>query len=365
MKAFWPILFLATCLSTSCQPGNDKNEQEATTAVASGRTKEANSTPRINCFAYHRFGNATYPSTNISLERFEGHLQFLKNNGYTVLPLGDALERMEEGHQGEKLAALTIDDGYSSVLSGALPLLEEYGYKATIFICTDQVGKGNSLSWKALQDLQQKGHEIGHHSHSHEHFLDHPPEEIAEAFEEDLRQGEALFREQLGKVPDLYAYPYGEYTSSMQEVLREYDYRAAAAQRSGVIGPESDRFALPRFPMAAQYGRVEKFREKASMHPLGVTREDPADVILRDRKPPTLRITVEEPAINPNGLQCFVDGRQDCSLTVVKEDPLVLEVKATRDLTDRRTLYTITAPSRDGTVWHWYSHLWVRPGQPE
>ncbi|MCF8025906.1 MAG: hypothetical protein K9K82_10520 [Desulfobacteraceae bacterium] len=45
----------------------------------------------------------------------------------------------------------------------------------------------------------------------------------------------------------------------------------------------------------------------------------------------------------------------------LKNKELVVEVRADDALTSRRALYTLTAPSKDGSEWSWYSHSWVIP----
>ena len=46
---------------------------------------------------YHRFGEARYPSTNISIEMFEEHLALLTNGDYTILPLPKIVETLKSG----------------------------------------------------------------------------------------------------------------------------------------------------------------------------------------------------------------------------------------------------------------------------
>ena len=36
---------------------------------------------------YHRFGESRYPTTNVSIEQFESHLEFIAQGDYTVAPL--------------------------------------------------------------------------------------------------------------------------------------------------------------------------------------------------------------------------------------------------------------------------------------
>ncbi|MDZ7777882.1 MAG: hypothetical protein U5L09_20845 [Bacteroidales bacterium] len=56
----------------------------------------------MSVFAYHRFGDDRYPSTNISEEVFEEQLKYLETNNYTVLTLRAASDRMKEGTLPEK-----------------------------------------------------------------------------------------------------------------------------------------------------------------------------------------------------------------------------------------------------------------------
>jgi peptidoglycan/xylan/chitin deacetylase (PgdA/CDA1 family) len=314
----------------------------------------------INSFVYHRFGNSRYPSTNISMETFKEHLQFLKENNYRVITLGEAAELLDSpGEIPQKTAVLTVDDGYKSFITHAVPLLEQYGYKATIFVCTKYVGRSGYLSWSDIRSLRKKGYEFGNHSHSHEHFLNLSDAETRRGFKEDLSRSEDLFHRHLGYQPDLYCYPYGEYNPDMQEILKNRGYKAAAAQKSGVIYTGSDLYALPRFPMTSAYGKIEKFRSKARMKALPVIKEKPRNPEIKGKNPPKLTLRIDPSAINIRALQCFVNGRKNCKTTRRRDNELIIEAESKDKLNTRRTLYTITAPSKDGTRWYWYSHLWV------
>lgn len=360
-----PLLFIliCTCQSATEEKRADSDEGENAPLKAEQQKDKG----IIRCFAYHRFGDDRYPSTNISLDRFEAHLNFLEENDYSVLTLGKAMDRMnsKEGLPG-RTAVLTMDDGYKSVKTGALPLLEKYGFPATIFVCTEYVGGKNNLSWDELKELQKKGFEIGNHSHSHAHFLNEEGDERERRFQEDLEESEAQFKENMGMEPEVYAYPYGEYSSELEEILEEEGYDAGVAQNSGVIHSGSDRYSLPRFPMTSHYGKIEKFKEKARMHPLRVSKVSPKGPIVKGAKAPELMLELENDGLNPDAFQCFVDGSDACEMKIEKEgERIQLKAQSSKEITDRRTLYTITAPSKDGEQWHWYSHLWVRPDKGE
>jgi len=315
----------------------------------------------INAFIYHRFGNEKYPSTNINMQTFRQQLEYLHENNYRVLTFGEAVDMLgSEAGIPEKTAVLTVDDGYKSFRSEAVPLLEQYGYKATIFVCTDYVGRSGYLSWEDIRSLRKKGYEFGNHSHSHAHFLNGSDAETRERFLADLNQSEKIFKQELGSKPSLYCYPYGEYNPDMQQILQDRGYQAAAAQKSGVISPDSDLFALPRFPMTSYYGEIKKFRSKAQMKALPVMKVEPLDPEIKGVNPPQMTLHIDASKINTNAIQCFVNGQRNCEISREKEDSrLILKVQAKQPLETRRSKYTITAPSRSGSPWYWYSHLWV------
>jgi len=318
-------------------------------------------TKSVPCFAYHRFGDNRYPSTNIPLDVFESQLQYLSRNDYVVLTLGQTLARIRSGEGiADKSVVLTVDDGYASFLSGAMPLLREYGFSATLFVQTGNVDDPGYLGWNELRRLQSKGIEIGNHSASHAHFLNMSKDRRLERFRKDVRQAQQKFASELGEAPDLFSYPFGEYTPGMQEVIRDMGFTAAAAQKSGVMHAGGDCYALPRFPMGGPYATLDGFRSKAGMRPLKVRREEPESPIVTTN-PPTLTLDLEAKPVDLSQVQCFVAGSRDCSIKRNKEDPSRIRVQAGRKLTQRRTLYTITAPSSKGSRWHWYSYLWVRP----
>lgn len=315
----------------------------------------------INCFVYHRFGDDRYPSTNISVENFRKHLDYLNKNEYNVVTFGEAVDYLKcDSPVPEKTVCLTVDDGYHSFYENALPLLKEFNYPATLFINTKQFGTGDFLSIPELKELMNAGIELGNHSHSHAHFVNFSATMRQDTFRKDLEKSQKLFLEKLGITPEVFAYPYGEYTPDMQKILRENGYKAAAAQKSGVISEYSDLFALPRFPMAAGFVQLENFIRKTKMKSLPVKTVNQNNPLLENDNTPTLLLKLFEPnKINVDQLQCFVGGQRDCELSYNAEQQII-QVQSKSPLRARRTLYTITAPGKLGSGnWYWYSYLWI------
>ena len=100
---------------------------------------------------YHHFGESQHPSTNIRIEQFEQHLQFLEKNDFKVLPLDDALQAIQNNKPlAEKIVVITMDDAYRSVYSEAYPRLKQRGWPFTVFVSSDYIDKGysNYISWQ-------------------------------------------------------------------------------------------------------------------------------------------------------------------------------------------------------------------------
>ncbi|RMF44996.1 MAG: hypothetical protein D6751_08040 [Deltaproteobacteria bacterium] len=319
---------------------------------------------RANLFIYHRFNEPRYASTNIDLETFREHLEVLKKKGARVVRLGEVVHRLLQGGLGnETFVSLTVDDGFRSFLR-AFELLRQYGYPVTLFVNTDAVGGASYLSWEELATLHGQGVEIGGHTASHPHMVNRRDGETREAWLErlktDLRRSREAFRQHLGFVPDLFAYPYGEYDFDVQSLVRQFGFRAAVAQQSGVVHDASDLFALPRFPMGGPYASVASFREKLAMRPLKVLSARPASPVLSGENPPVLELVVDAGNLIAEQLTCYVSGQGRGVVEWLDRAEGRLRITAREPLRGRRGKYTLTAPGRAGG-WHWYSHLWIRP----
>ncbi len=320
-----------------------------------------NSNAVIIGLLYHRFDEEEYPSTSISGSLFEDHLQYIIDSDIEVIRMGEVVNKLSDPSGTSRYVTITIDDAFRSFYESGFPLLKEYGLKATLFMNTETVGSGDYLNWEEIRELANYGIEIGNHSHSHEYFLNLPDSTRRFLFEQDVKKAQQEIEYHTGTKPVVFAYPYGEYDTLMQEVIRKMKFYSACAQNSGVISKYSDRFALPRFPMTDFYGQMEGFKEKISMDPLPVKQSIPHTTRVTEN-PPGLILYLDDNDLDLERVQCFIQG-SDCDLSIKFNPSPVIEIKALKPLTDRRHLYTITVPSESSGRWHWYSHQWVFPGR--
>lgn len=177
---------------------------------------------RHTVLAYHAVGRCpsdgrVHQCVCTSPVMFARQMEYLARRR-TVVPL-DALVtgRLESR---KPAVAITFDDGYRNVLTTALPVLQRYGFPATVFVPTRWIGDRNQ--WDASTDcfpldlldegelrfLEQQGLTIESHGHAH---LDLETADQA-AVGNDLETSFARLAELLGRKPRHVAYPYGHHT---------------------------------------------------------------------------------------------------------------------------------------------------------
>ena len=84
---------------------------------------------------YHHFDTECFDSTVVSPERFREQMTALRDAGYQAVTIPQIIDYVEnETPLPEKPVLITMDDGYTSNLVNAAPVLEELGLRATVFV---------------------------------------------------------------------------------------------------------------------------------------------------------------------------------------------------------------------------------------
>ncbi len=97
-------------------------------------------TQRLMILCYHGISldeeHMWRPETYISPKLFGERLELLSRSGYSVLPLGEAVERLYRKDLPPRSVAITFDDGTYDFYVHAFPLLKKYGFPATVYQTT-------------------------------------------------------------------------------------------------------------------------------------------------------------------------------------------------------------------------------------
>ncbi|WP_317929984.1 polysaccharide deacetylase family protein [Halioxenophilus sp. WMMB6] len=265
-----------------------------------------------------------------------------------------------------KLAAITFDDGYKSVLTNAAPLLKRHDLPFTVFVNPSLVGSKGYLTWQELALLQKQGAIIANHTLSHPHLIRQNSGESEADWllrvDSEVRRAEEIILDKLGVSVKQLAYPYGEYNSAIETLLAKAGY-SAFAQHSGAVGIYSQLQAIPRFPFGGRYAENDSFIDKFNSLPmplLGVVASSEFGSPLID---PLLPAGVEKPTLTltlsqPLQLTCFATGQGAIPVAYPAQTQAVAQAGST--LPVGRSRYNCTAASTVPGRFYWYSHPFFR-----
>ena len=306
---------------------------------------------------YHRFGESDYPSTNIAIDQFEAHIRELQEDGYSVLPIPEILESLRRGRPlPDRTVGLTIDDAYLSVYREGWPRLRKAGFPFTLFVATDPIDHRLStyMRWAHIREMAAAGVTIGSQTASHLHMAGADAARNAR----DLAKSNARFAAELGRRPQLFAYPYGEASMAVEALVREDGFSAAFGQHSGVIGGTGNFFFLPRFAMNEKYGDLTRFRRAANALALPVKDLTPADHLITGTNPPLMGFTVKPGIRGLDRLSCFAshEGRT----RVERLGEFRFEVRVATPFPRGRTRLNCTLPAA-ANRWHWLGRQFYVP----
>ncbi|NQV79324.1 MAG: polysaccharide deacetylase family protein [Alphaproteobacteria bacterium] len=301
---------------------------------------------------YHRFGEADYPSTNIQVAQIDAHLEMLREGGFTILPLPDIVAAFERGETlPDRTIAITIDDAFRSIYDVAWPKFQAAGVPFTVFVATDLVDRGHSnyMTWDQIRVLHSAGVTIGNHSVSHPHM---PDQDLA-VVRREIETAQKRLTEELGEAPTLFAYPYGEASQAIAEMVGEMGFKAALGQHSAVAFAAHDRYYMPRFALNENFGAPDRFDLIVNALPLPVSDVTPADPMLRVNPPP-FGFTVAPPAENLASINCFAFAQGSAiDLTLQQLGGTRIEVRFAQALPPGRARINCTMPAEDGR-WRWF-----------
>ncbi len=110
---------------------------------------------QLNILCYHGFSfvdeHLFRPKLFMQPSTLRRRMQFLRDHGFTVTPLGEALEKLRDGRLADREIAITLDDGFRSVGALAMPIFEEFGFPVTLYVTTYYVDRPNPIFRLVLQ----------------------------------------------------------------------------------------------------------------------------------------------------------------------------------------------------------------------
>ena len=188
--------------------------------------------------------------TRITPNGFRKVIDYLKREGYQTVSMSVLFG--EKADIPSKPIAITFDDSYESLYSNALPILQEAGYTATVFVVSGYVGTLNSwdvnlgwitfrhLDWSQLDGLRRASFEIGSHTVHHPDLT----RITAEKLKSELGDSKKVIEDKLGIPIRMISFPFGRYNERVLDTMRECGYERGAG--FWLRKPEDKRFVFER-----------------------------------------------------------------------------------------------------------------------
>ncbi|PLT35137.1 polysaccharide deacetylase family protein [Bacillus sp. V5-8f] len=179
----------------------------------------------------------------VTPDNFEKQMQYLKNQGYTLL----TFERWNEISRVDKPIFVTFDDGYKNNENAfhIFRSLSSDTFKpvGTLFVISDFVGRPNRLSKTELKNMSDSGY-----FSIQSHTATHPDLTKTTDYQTELKGSKEKIEKITGKPVIALSYPYGNFNDRVVAETKKY-YRFGITTTPGPYiekGMKNEQYLLPR-----------------------------------------------------------------------------------------------------------------------
>ena len=201
----------------------------------------------------------------VSVKNFERQIAYLSKNGYHSLTLSEMIENRD--NLPRKSVVITLDDGYKDNLTNALPILQKYNFKATIFVIVNRFDNDWSIYRKAknanvvnhidklsdsdIKTLIKSGLiEIGAHTMNHKNFS----KLSLRQKEDEILESKKTLEEKFAITCKTFSYPFGIYDRGDEDLVKKLGFIGATTTQMAQVDLQKDSlFLLPRIAIKNSY----------------------------------------------------------------------------------------------------------------
>jgi peptidoglycan/xylan/chitin deacetylase (PgdA/CDA1 family) len=204
----------------------------------------------IPVLMYHYIGDlpanadTTRKGLTVSNQNFEDQVNFLAAQGYSSITLDQLYAYLTKGQPiPDKSVVFSFDDGYADTFENAVPILEAHHMTGVFGIITGFAGtNSNYAAWQQIIAAQKQGMVIVSHSYSHPDFAS--KDEVYQDY--NIAKSTVDLTQELGAPPSYFIYPYGEYNSTTEQVLKDHGYVMSFTTSYGFVRHGENLLELPR-----------------------------------------------------------------------------------------------------------------------
>lgn len=204
---------------------------------------------------YHRFGPTVADGMTLTTPVFESHLKYLKDNGYTVIPLRRLVDWYQKKAPAPPAKSVVIveDDAHKTVYSDMAPLVKKYNVPVTVFVYPSAISNAKyAMTWDQIRELKKTGlFDFQSHTFWHPNFKRErkklPPAEFEKMVDTQLKKAKAKIEKEVGTKVDLLAWPFGIYDDYLLRKAAEAGYIGTFTIERHHAGGGDSLMKLPRY----------------------------------------------------------------------------------------------------------------------
>lgn len=200
----------------------------------------------IPILMYHYLGDTTDKQDTpyyVSRNNFYRQMKYLRHGGYKSISLQQLIDGINNRSSVPKRSVvITFDDGHESFAQIGAPILESFGFTATMFIITRRIGNPSYLSKTSIRELGGRGFHFESHSLTHPIITRIPLEEAKTEIFDSKKELESIS----GRKVNFFAYRGGHYNADIIELVRQAGYFSAVCSEPGLNTKNTNLYCLKR-----------------------------------------------------------------------------------------------------------------------
>ncbi len=212
---------------------------------------------RVPILLYHRFGPVVSDRMTVTTAVFRSHLEYLKNKGYTVIPLRQLVDYyLRKGDPPPPRSVVIVaDDAHKSVYSEMFPLVKQYHIPVTLFIYPSAISNASyAMTWEELREVRKTGlFDLQSHTYWHPNFKKEkkrlPAAEYKKFVEMQMKKSKFRLEKELAIRVDMLAWPFGIYDAELIKHATDAGYIAAFTIERRSSCSRDNIMAIPRYLM--------------------------------------------------------------------------------------------------------------------
>jgi peptidoglycan/xylan/chitin deacetylase (PgdA/CDA1 family) len=244
--------------------GSSKAKTPASAPAITGPTVSGDAAQKIAVpiLEYHAISvppaGASLPELFTSTGDFTDQLSYLKGQGYVAI----TLDQLFDGWTGktplpEKPVVVSMDDGYLTQYTHALPVLQKLGWPGVLNLKLQSLDPGQEMTPAMIKKMIAAGWEIDSHT------ITHPDVTTlsSASLQHELGDSRTMLQKEFGIPVDFFCYPAGKFDDGAIAELKRDGYTGATTEIPGFARSDGDPFKLPRIEITGSDG-LDGFKQK-------------------------------------------------------------------------------------------------------